>query len=254
MRATFSQFGRRDKRGAFTLVELLVVIGIIAVLIGILLPTLGRVREVAKRLVCLSNLRQVYMGVRFYADGNHDMVPLGYRATSKQYNSMAFTTTGGGRWVEFGVMYQAGDFADPKVLFCPSENNSKFNYATAENPWPLNRLTTPTANLQAGYAMRPQFEIPDDLANPPAYLFPFEMPRLRRFHNGAILADLTASRTRVVTRHADGVNVLYGDGSAHWVRLDAFDQPVANWPEPTVPPSSTYNGTQDLIWAALDTH
>src|SRR5690349_12475112 len=71
-----------------------------------------------------------------------------------------------------------GGFIDqPKVLFCPSENNEKFMLGTSLNPWPA-LTAAPSANVQAGYAARPDYEIPDDLANPPPYLQPFSMPRL----------------------------------------------------------------------------
>ena len=63
------------RRGGFTLVELLVVIGIIALLISILIPVLGRARDQANRVACMSNIRQIGIAFRFYAADNKDWCP-----------------------------------------------------------------------------------------------------------------------------------------------------------------------------------
>lgn len=60
---------------AFTLVELLAVLAITAVLVGLMLPTLGRSQSKGRGLVCVNHLRQLGMAVRLYADENRDRMP-----------------------------------------------------------------------------------------------------------------------------------------------------------------------------------
>jgi prepilin-type N-terminal cleavage/methylation domain-containing protein len=63
------------KRNAFTLVELLVVIGIITVLLGILVPSLGKVRQIARRTMCKAQLHSVAQAFRMYLDDNRNTMP-----------------------------------------------------------------------------------------------------------------------------------------------------------------------------------
>src|SRR5882757_5167264 len=68
--------GSMNEKHAFTLIELLVVIAIIATLAALLLPALSRAKETARRIACVSNLNQVNLAIRLYADDYFDALPV----------------------------------------------------------------------------------------------------------------------------------------------------------------------------------
>ena len=152
----------RKQKSGFTLVELLVVIGIIAILIAILLPALQRARESARQVQCLSNLKQVATGLFMYTNENKGWFPNiavfgGPGATLLGYGNLTTPPPPGFDpdwigWPEDWIVWRGKKPNDRLIgaitkylgnpqsghnMICPSDNyDSRRDFNPAEGPYP----------------------------------------------------------------------------------------------------------------------
>lgn len=99
---------RKAAAPGFTLIELLVVIAIIALLIAMLMPSLGAAREQAKKAKCLSNLKQIAAGTQAYAmDERGLVIPIHQSMISDQRDGFSTAGSDGGRWLWRTAMWFA---------------------------------------------------------------------------------------------------------------------------------------------------
>jgi prepilin-type N-terminal cleavage/methylation domain-containing protein len=249
----------RRAHHAFTLVELLVVVGIIAILISLLLPSLQKARESANRTACLSNMRSLGLCLLEYSVRNRDRIPIGYTGPSsvkqKQWNYIARHVSGGvAKSMVLGLLVEANLIQDPRAFYCPSENNPQWQYNGDNNPWPVPwDSTAPPFGVnytRLGYGTRPSTEWWWDTAiNPCVPKDPVTgketWPQWTKLKNKAILADLTCFPANIEQRHKRGVNVFYANGGGKWLDRSLWDRPNSFWA--TIPFDNFQESWNDYI-------
>jgi prepilin-type N-terminal cleavage/methylation domain-containing protein/prepilin-type processing-associated H-X9-DG protein len=250
------------RRAAFTLVELLVVIGIIAVLVGLLMPSLTKAREQAKKAQCLSNLKQIGAAVNMYAVENRGQVPVrlfnyvtplknGLDATSTFGPGAGFVAPPGGPsangpalLVKNGLQGNGTAYLETNdIFFCPSDP-IRAPYRHPVNGWgPTSALAITTGFGSQSYW---QWYFPDRHWNRTTGV-PATSPPDRANTNVAtknaaqkmywtdqFIPDSaldTASPGDIYKNfHKDGMNVLYLDGHAHLIKREAFNTEALLFP------------------------
>jgi len=243
---------RQSQSKGFTLVELLVVIGIIALLISILLPSLNRARETANRVKCASNLRQIGQALLLYANENRGAYPRTYYAAGSNtdlsntgYNiTNPFNTTSGNVGTNnvpaaIFLLLRTQDITS-EVFTCPSstgekddfgggsnsaQNRSNFSNGSATSTSIAKNLSFSMANpypdstgIGGGYrwtnSLTADFAVAADI-NPgisPSTTDNVASPALA---TTAASSDLKLGNSN--NHNKDGQNVLFGDGHAEFV-------------------------------------
>jgi len=213
---------RQDGRGkmengrrAFTLIELLVVIAIIAVLAAILFPVFAQAREAARRTSCLSNMRQLGMGLDMYIqDNDHLCFFFGHdRDLSRLNPSAPLRATRENRWWNQILPYTRNNGA---LLVCPSDSG-RLPHATEDGQAGRPRVPRSyVANRMVEGLSLAAVDTPADIIavtekgdvfddswyEPPKNLY--DKPGFGQ----PVLA---------ITRHLGGFNAMFFDGHARWL-------------------------------------
>jgi len=186
-----------QRKPAFTVLELLVVMFIVGLLISMLVPSFSRAREAARRTVCVSRLKHLGASTFTYAFDANDFGPqVMHRAGTKAPRSLISRT---GKYVNLGLLLAENLLNDPRMFYCPSQK--QFSYASDPD-------YLPAATVSGSYAYA--VHIPSD-----------DSPMLSRLRHLALATDDFAARLGApagVGRYSHGVgyNVLYTDGSVSW--------------------------------------
>jgi prepilin-type N-terminal cleavage/methylation domain-containing protein len=195
----------RGCRG-FTLLELLVVMAIIAVLAALLLPTIGKARERAKRTVCTSNLRQLGSAMLMYTSDHKGRLP-----NANPPNSVGDYAATNQVLVALNDIY----VKSPPVFHCPSDPDE----------------TVPDKITNADYTLPNSARQSYDFYS--IWWLPEKGPKLPNIKEAPLAWDLDGGNSnsdRYQNHGSKGGFVVYGDGHVDWEDEREWDGD--NWPSP----------------------